>query len=127
MLVQFAVLGSRVIRALVRGHDKPTVGLLNVGSEDMKGREELRMAAAFYKSKISRPFIPGLSKEMIFLMGTVDVVVTDGFTGNIALKTAEGVSKLISTDMLKRSLKSSLLGRLGAIAGFRFLETSSRP
>lgn len=113
MLVQFAILGSVYSRA-VRGHHQPSVGLLNIGSEDAKGHEEIREAAAI----LQRIEFPGRYAGFVegndIPMGTVDVVVTDGFTGNVALKTAEGVSKLITT-VLKRKLKASPLAMLGAL------------
>ncbi|HAJ90739.1 MAG TPA: phosphate acyltransferase PlsX, partial [Rhodospirillaceae bacterium] len=113
MLVQFAILGS-VYARVVRGHDQPTVGLLNIGSEDAKGHEEIRDAAAI----LQRIKFPGKYAGFIegndIPMGTVDVVVTDGFTGNVALKTAEGVSKLMTT-ILKRKLKASPLAMFGAL------------
>lgn len=112
MLVQFAILGS-VYARFVRGLDEPTVGLLNIGSEDMKGHDEIKKAAAI----LSQVKFPGKYAGFIegndIPMGAVDVVVTDGFTGNVALKTAEGVSKLIS-GMLKKNLKASPLAMLGA-------------
>lgn len=112
MLVQFAILGA-VYARVVRGHDQPTVGLLNIGSEDAKGHEEIRDAAAI----LQRIEFPGRYAGFVegndIPMGTVDVVVTDGFTGNVALKTAEGVSKLITT-VLKRKLKESPLAMFGA-------------
>jgi glycerol-3-phosphate acyltransferase PlsX len=113
MLVQFAILGS-VYARVVRGHSQPTVGLLNIGSEDAKGHEEIRDAAAI----LGRIQFPGKYAGFIegndIPMGTVDVVVTDGFTGNVALKTAEGVSKLMTT-ILKRKLKASPLAMFGAM------------
>ena len=113
MLVQFAILGS-VYSRVVRGHTQPTVGLLNIGSEDMKGHDELREAAAILQQVKFPGVYTGFVEGNDIPMGSVDVVVTDGFTGNVALKTAEGVSKLIST-MLKRSFKSSWVATLGAI------------
>ncbi|OFW87959.1 MAG: phosphate acyltransferase [Alphaproteobacteria bacterium RIFCSPHIGHO2_02_FULL_46_13] len=112
MLVQFAILGS-VYARVVRGHSQPSVGLLNIGSEDAKGHEEIREAAAI----LGRIQFPGKYAGFIegndIPMGTVDVVVTDGFTGNVALKTAEGVSKLMTT-VLKKKLKESPLAMFGA-------------
>lgn len=111
VLTQFAVLGS-VYARVVRGISSPTVGLLNVGTEEMKGHEEIRSAAAIL-SNIQFPgqyhgFIEGTD----ITKGTVDVVVTDGFTGNVALKTAEGVGKL-SKDYLTEAFKSSPFAILG--------------
>lgn len=113
MLVQFAILGS-VYARVVRGHDQPTVGLLNIGSEDAKGHEEIREAAAVLQQVKFPGRYVGFVEGNDIPMGTVDVVVTDGFTGNVALKTAEGVSKLIST-LLKKHLKASPLGMFGAM------------
>lgn len=110
-LVQFAILGACFAKTAM-GIDKPLVGLLNVGSEDTKGHEYLQDAAAILQSV---PF-PGKFKGFVegndITAGTVDVVVTDGFTGNVALKTAEGVGKFIS-QVLKEEFKSSLLGMIG--------------
>lgn len=113
LLVQFAVLGS-VYARVVRGHDRPTVGLLNVGSEEMKGHEELRNAAAILQQVKFPGQYAGFVEGNDIPAGTVDVIVTDGFTGNVALKVAEGVGKL-TTHMLKQSLKSSPLAYLGAL------------
>ena len=114
-LVDFAVMGEAFARAIF-GLDKPSVGLLNVGTEDQKGNdavrgaaEKLRVAAAAGLPLAFHGFIEGND----IAEGTVDVVVTDGFTGNIALKTAEGTAKLVG-QFLKRSLKRSLLGQIGA-------------
>ena len=111
VLTQFAVLGS-VYARVVQGITKPTVGLLNVGTEDMKGHEELRNAA----SVLSNIEFPGKYHGFIegddITKGTVDVIVTDGFTGNVALKTAEGVGKL-SKEYLTDAFKSSPLAMLG--------------
>jgi glycerol-3-phosphate acyltransferase PlsX len=99
---------------VIHGKEKPTVGLLNVGSEDMKGHEELRAAHA----TLNRVTFPGSYKGFVegndIPMGTVDVVVTDGFTGNIALKTAEGVGKL-TAHYLREAFKSTPLAMLGGL------------
>lgn len=113
MLVQFAILGS-VYARVVRGHGQPSVGLLNIGSEDVKGHDEIREAAAILQQVKFPGRYAGFVEGNDIPMGTVDVVVTDGFTGNVALKTAEGVSKLITT-VLKRKLKASPLAMFGAL------------
>jgi glycerol-3-phosphate acyltransferase PlsX len=111
MMVQFAVLGAVYART-VRGIENPTVGLLNVGSEEMKGHDELRDAASI----LSTIKFPGVFKGFIegndIPMGTTDVVVTDGFTGNVALKVTEGVSKLMGI-FLKDAFRSSFWSVLG--------------
>jgi glycerol-3-phosphate acyltransferase PlsX len=119
-LVQFAVLGS-VFSRIVGKHDAPTVGLLNIGSEEQKGHEEIREAAAILQ-KIK---FPGVYKGFVegndIPMGKVDVVVTDGFTGNVALKTAEGVGRL-ARQMTKEALRSSFLTKLGALLAYGALK-----
>lgn len=120
MLVQFAILGS-VYSRVVRGHHQPRVGLLNIGSEDMKGHDEIKEAASILQQVTFPGKYVGFVEGNDIPAGTVDVVVTDGFTGNVALKTAEGVSKLIST-MLKKSLKSSPISMLGALLASRALK-----
>ncbi len=114
-LVDFAIMGEAFAHAIF-GLDKPSVGLLNVGTEDQKGNdavkgaaEKLRAAAAAGLPMAFHGFVEGND----IAEGTVDVVVTDGFTGNIALKTAEGTAKLVG-QFLRRSLTRSLLGRIGA-------------
>lgn len=113
-LVEFAVMGAQFARALL-GRLKPTVGLLNVGSEEMKGHEELRQAAERLRSYEDLPFtFHGFIEGDDIGAGTVDVVVTDGFTGNVALKTAEGTAKLI-TNYMSLALRRSWTTRLGAL------------
>lgn len=117
MLAQFAVLGS-VYARVVMGIGNPSVGLLNVGTEEMKGHEEVRAAAGI----LSNIEFPGEYKGFVegddIAKGTVDVVVTDGFTGNVALKTAEGVGKLTS-HFLRDAFKSSPLSMLGYVLAAR--------
>jgi len=95
-LVQFAILGSVFAQAYNKMENiKPTVGLLNIGSEDMKGPEHIRGAAEI----LSRVDFPGEYYGFVegddITKGTVDVIVCDGYAGNVALKTAEGVGKYI--------------------------------
>lgn len=120
LLVQFAVLGS-VYSRVVRGHEMPTVGILNVGSEDMKGHEELRNAAAILQQVKFPGKYHGFVEGNDIPAGTVDVIVTDGFTGNVALKVAEGVGKLTS-HMLKQALKSSPFSVVGAALAYGALK-----
>lgn len=120
ILTQFAVLGS-VYARIVKGVATPSVGLLNIGSEDMKGHDEIRAAAAILSSIKFPGRYHGFVEGDDIPMGTVDVVVTDGFTGNVALKVAEGVSDL-TTHMLKEAFKSSLLAKLGALMAYSALK-----
>lgn len=110
-LVQFAVMGT-VFSRTVLGLINPTIGLLNVGSEEQKGHESIREAAAALRSTPLARNFHGFVEGNDLALGTVDVVVTDGFTGNIALKTAEGTAKLF-TEFLRRTFAASLLAKLG--------------
>ena len=110
-LVQFAVMGE-VFARTVLGVVKPTVGLLNVGSEEFKGHETVRGAAKLLQ-EIDLPItFHGFIEGDDITAGTVDVVVTDGFTGNVALKTAEGTARLCS-QFLREAFKETLLSRIG--------------
>lgn len=110
-LVQFAVMGDAFARCVL-GLPHPTVGLLNVGSEEMKGHEALREAAARLRAPNSPVAFHGFIEGNDIAGGVVDVIVTDGFTGNVALKTAEGTSKLFG-EYLRQAFRHSLLARLG--------------
>ncbi|MEM8834032.1 MAG: phosphate acyltransferase PlsX [Pseudomonadota bacterium] len=111
VLTQFAVLGA-VYARVVQGIPNPTVGLLNVGTEEMKGHEEIRSAAAILSDVEFPGRFTGFIEGDDITKGTTDVVVTDGFTGNVALKTAEGVGKL-SKYYLTEAFKSSPFALLG--------------
>jgi glycerol-3-phosphate acyltransferase PlsX len=126
-LVEFAIVGEAFHRA-AHGVPRPTVGLLNVGSEEMKGHEEVREAnRVLREGKIDldyRGFVEGDD----ITRGTVDVIVTDGFTGNIALKAMEGAARFINAE-LRNALTSGLLATVGAVlarpALMRFRERMS--
>jgi glycerol-3-phosphate acyltransferase PlsX len=93
-LVQFALLGTAFVK--IHGVDKPTVGLLNIGSEAIKGTSELRLAYQELKTMPEAPFhFAGNIEGKSVFDGNVDVLITDGFTGNVFLKTAEGIASLI--------------------------------
>lgn len=110
-LVDFAAMGA-VFAQIVLGRVEPTVGILNIGNEDLKGHDEVREAAAILRRVESHFAFHGFVEGDDIANGTTDVVVTDGFTGNVALKTAEGISQLFA-DFLRRALGSSMAGRLG--------------
>lgn len=112
-LVEFAIMGEAFVSA-VHGVENPTIGLLNVGSEDMKGHEEVRQAAALLRDGGLGLNYFGFVEGDDIAKGTVDVVVTDGFTGNIALKTAEGVARFI-IQLMREALTSSPMARAGAM------------
>jgi len=110
-LVQFALMGDVMARTVL-GLVDPNVGLLNVGEEEQKGSEVLRDAAQRLRAREVPIDFYGFVEGDDLAKGTVDVVVCDGFSGNIALKTAEGTSRLIA-EFLKESFKASLLARIG--------------
>lgn len=115
-LVQFAVMGE-VFARKVLGLEKPSVGLLNIGEEQMKGNAAVRKAAAILQASDLSICFHGFVEGNDICEGTVDVIVTDGFTGNIALKSMEGTARLF-TYMLRRALRSSPFGRIaGVLAG----------
>lgn len=112
-LVEFSTMGAAMARALFL-HERPTVGLLNIGVEEIKGLEEVRKAGAVLRNS-NPPFeYYGFVEGDDIGKGTVDVVVTEGFSGNIALKTAEGTAKQIGA-YLKAAMNRSLMSRIGAL------------
>lgn len=112
-LAQFAVLGAAFATAHT-GETKPTVGLLNVGSEDTKGPDHVRAAAEILKNVAFPGRYYGFVEGNDITKGTVDVVVSDGYAGNVALKTAEGVGKFFG-DGLKKTFMSDPLAMLGGL------------
>lgn len=110
-LVQFAVMGE-VFARLLFGLERPTVGLLNVGSEELKGNDAVRSAAGILRASKLPIRFHGFIEGTDIGAGSVDVVVADGFSGNIALKTAEGTAKLYAR-FIREAFQSSLLARMG--------------
>ncbi|MBW8880202.1 MAG: phosphate acyltransferase PlsX [Asticcacaulis sp.] len=123
-LIEFALMGDAFHRALHKA-DAPTIGLLNIGSEDVKGHEDVREAHQMLKGNTLGLNYYGFVEGTDLCDGTVDVVVTDGFTGNVALKTAEGTARFIK-DMLKDAFTSSPLAMLGAFLARGALKTMAR-
>lgn len=112
-LIEFAIMGVAFAHAVHHKPD-PVVGLLNIGSEDLKGHESIREAARLMRESDLGFRFHGFVEGDDISAGTVDVVVSDGFTGNVALKTAEGTARMIS-DVLKEELSSGFASRLGAL------------
>ena len=109
-LVEFAIMGD-VFARTVLGLPAPTIGLLNVGSEELKGDERLRAAADVLRLSHIGPNFRGFVEGHDITAGTTDVVVTDGFTVNVALKRGEGALKL-SSDLLKQIFRGSVAGKI---------------
>ncbi|GLR15350.1 phosphate acyltransferase [Chitinimonas prasina] len=116
-LYQFGVMGAALSSAL-NHQDRPTVGLLNIGSEDIKGNEVVKEAAELLKAS-SLNFRGNVEGNDIY-KGTVDVVVCDGFTGNVALKASEGLAKML-TEILKDEFSRSWWRKLIALVAMPVL------
>jgi glycerol-3-phosphate acyltransferase PlsX len=109
-LVQFAAMGSALV-ASIDGIERPTVGLLNIGEEDIKGNDVVKEAAELLKAS-SLNFVGNVEGDDIY-KGTSDVVVCDGFVGNVLLKTSEGLAQMLS-EFLKAEFRRNLLTRFAA-------------
>jgi glycerol-3-phosphate acyltransferase PlsX len=112
-LADFALMGAAMARALFHV-DRPRVGLLNIGIEEIKGVEEVKQAHAWLKETDLPIDYRGFVEGDQIGQGVVDVVVAEGYVGNIALKTAEGTAKQIGA-YLREALTSSLAAKLGAV------------
>ncbi|HVB69091.1 MAG TPA: phosphate acyltransferase PlsX [Acetobacteraceae bacterium] len=119
-LVEFAVMGD-VFARTVLGLPAPSIGLLNVGSEELKGDDRVRDAAEVLRASPLAAQFKGFVEGHDLTAGTTDVIVTDGFTGNVALKTAEGALKLVG-DLLRMVFRSSLSARLAYLLARPALE-----
>ncbi|MEK9638742.1 MAG: phosphate acyltransferase PlsX [Pelagibacteraceae bacterium] len=116
-LVDFAEMGSALFKSLFPS-ENPKVGLLNIGSEEIKGTETLKKAYTILQEMKPNDFeFNGFIEANKIMDGETNVIVTDGFTGNIALKTAEGTAKFI-TDTLKKNLTETILAKISIIFSY---------
>jgi glycerol-3-phosphate acyltransferase PlsX len=125
-LHQFAIMGSALVSAM-EGKPRPTIGLLNVGAEDIKGNDMVKATAELLRADSARGllnFYGNVEGNDIFL-GTTDIVVCDGFVGNIALKCAEGLGRFVKS-VLTVEFKSSPLNMLGALIARGALKAITR-
>lgn len=120
-LVQFAVMGEVFARTLF-GIKEPSVGLLNIGIEEVKGNEAVKKAAALLSDSSLPIKFHGFVEGDDLGRGTVDVIVTDGFTGNVALKTIEGTARLL-VHFMREAFQGSVLAKLGYLLAGRALKT----
>jgi glycerol-3-phosphate acyltransferase PlsX len=111
MLAQFAVMGE-TYSSIILGRSKPRVGILSIGEEDHKGNDVTRSATPLLK-KLNLNFIGNVEGRDIY-SGTVDVIVCDGFIGNVALKVSEGLVEMVK-HLLRESLESSISGKIGGL------------
>jgi glycerol-3-phosphate acyltransferase PlsX len=111
-LIQFALMGAAYARTML-DLESPRVGLLNIGTEELKGTDIIREAAQALKEATHLPMtFSGFVEGNQLSRGNVDVIVCDGFSGNIALKTAEGTARFVA-DLLRRAFQSSLRSKIG--------------
>ncbi len=117
-LFEFAIMGASLTEA-VDGLSKPRVALLNIGQEEIKGLESIKQTAKLLQDESAINYIGFIEGNDIF-SAKADVVVCDGFVGNVALKTTEGVATLLGT-MLKRSLLNTFMGRIAGVLAIPML------
>ena len=119
-LIDFAIMGSSLLKSLFP-YEKPKVALLNIGSEELKGNEIIKKTYQKLNQIVNEDFeFKGFIEGNNLMEGDVNVIVADGFTGNIALKTAEGTANFITSE-LKQVMKNSLLGKLGSLISINSL------
>jgi len=111
ILMQFAVMGESMVRT-IEGIERPSVGLLNVGSEEIKGSEVIKSANELLKSSTLN-YVGYVEGDDIF-NGSVQLIVTDGFPGNVALKTSEGLAQML-TEVIREEFERNLLTQLSAL------------
>jgi len=121
-LLQFAVMGAELV-ASVEHKPRPTVGLLNIGEEDIKGNEVVKNAAGLLRAS-GLNFYGNVEGDDIY-KGTTDVVVCDGFVGNVALKTSEGLAQMLAT-YLREEFGRNLLTRMGGLVAMPVLKAFKR-
>lgn len=121
-LLQFAIMGSALCSA-IEHKEHPSVGLLNIGEEDIKGNDVVKQAGELLKNS-GLNFYGNVEGDDIY-KGTVDVVVCDGFVGNVALKASEGLAKLIA-EVLRREFKKNLITRLAGLIALPVIRAFKR-
>lgn len=121
-LFQFALMGS-VLAEAVDGNKKPRIGLLNIGEEEIKGNEQVKEAALLLSENM--PNYAGYAEGDDIYKGSFDVIVCDGFVGNVSLKTSEGVAKMIAV-FIKQEFTRNILTRLAALVAMPVLNAFRR-
>ena len=116
-LLDFSIMGAALYNSLYQG-EKPNVGLLNIGSEELKGNETIKETYQILNDKESENFnFSGYIEGNHLMDGNVNVIVSDGFTGNVALKTAEGTANFITSE-LKKAMSGSIIGKISSLLNF---------
>ena len=120
-LIDFAIMGSSLLKSLFP-EEKAKVALLNIGSEEVKGNEIIKETYQKLNQIVNEEFeFKGFIEGSHIMDGNVNVVVADGFTGNVALKTAEGTANFITSE-LKEAMTSSILGKIGSVISINNLK-----
>ncbi|HMX16778.1 MAG TPA: phosphate acyltransferase PlsX [Rhodocyclaceae bacterium] len=117
-LLQFGIMGSLLVSALEH-RERPTVGLLNIGEEEIKGNEAVKRAGELLKVS-GLNFVGNIEGDDIY-KGTTDVVVCDGFVGNVALKTSEGLAQMVAT-FLKQEFSRNVMAKLAGLVALPVLK-----
>ena len=121
-LIDFSIMGSSLYKALFHEKD-PNVAILNIGSEETKGNEIIKNTYKKLNESKNKNFnFKGYIEGNHLMDGDVDVIVTDGFTGNVALKTAEGTANFITSE-LKKNMTKNLLGKISTLINYNNLNT----
>ena len=116
-LFDFSIMGASLYTSLYP-NEKPNIGLLNIGSEELKGNETIKETFQILNEKKSNNYnFAGYIEGNQIMDGDINVIISDGFTGNIALKTAEGTANFIVRE-LKKTMTNSILGKLSAFLNF---------
>ncbi|MBI2307578.1 MAG: phosphate acyltransferase PlsX [Rhodocyclales bacterium] len=121
-LLQFGIMGATLVAA-VEHKERPTVGLLNIGEEEIKGNEVVKQAAELLRES-GLNFIGNVEGDGVY-MGDADVVVCDGFVGNVALKISEGLAQMLAT-FLRQAFKKNIFTKLAALAALPVLNAFKR-
>ena len=121
-LIDFSIMGSSLYKALFHEKD-PNVAILNIGSEETKGNEIIKNTYKKLNESDNKNFnFKGYIEGNHLMDGNVDVIVTDGFTGNVALKTAEGTANFITSE-LKKNMTKNLLGKISTLINYKNLKS----
>ena len=120
-LIDFSIMGASLYKSLYP-NENPNVALLNIGSEELKGNETIKETFQILNEKMNKNFnFDGYIEGDELMNGKVNVIVSDGFTGNVALKTAEGTANFI-TNELKFALQGTFLGKISSLLNFSNLK-----
>ena len=120
-LFDFSIMGASLYKSLYP-NDKPNIGLLNIGTEELKGNDIIKETYQILTDKISNNYdFAGYIEGNQLMDGEVNVIISDGFTGNVALKTAEGTANFITKE-LKKAMTNTIIGKISSLLNFSNLK-----